>query len=81
MSVRLYDSAWVVVEGIERPLVVRRDVKNATVFHVGEFQYDVDGRPLRSSAGAPEILKLHSLQSAQEAGLSISYERKIDLGT
>ncbi len=75
MAIRLYESAWVRVQGIEEPLQVRRDPKNAAAFNVGDYQYDIDARPLRGAVGAPEILSVLSLQSVREAGLATSYNR------
>jgi hypothetical protein len=75
MTIRLYDSAWVAVEGVERPLQVVKDTRNPAAFNVGNFQYDIDGYPLRPEDTAPRITKLHTLQSAREAGLSTEYRR------
>lgn len=73
MGIRLYDSAWVVLDGIDGPVQVRRDRRDAGAFNVGDFQYDIDGRPLKTSAAAPRIAMVHNLQTAREAGLSTSY--------
>ena len=78
MGIRLYDSAWVVLDGHPEPLQARKDRTNAAAFNVGEYQYDIDGRPLRTYPNAPAILTLHSLQSAREAGLRTAYDRDID---
>jgi len=78
MGIRLYDSAWVAVEGIKEALQVRKDGRNPAAFNVGDFQYDIDGRPLTSASEAPQILQLHSLQSAKEAGLQVRYDRDVD---
>ena len=69
MSIRLYDSVWVDLEGRAEPVQVRRDPKNLAAFNAGEFQYDIDGRPLSSTIDTPKIVRLHSLQSARDAGL------------
>ena len=80
VSTRLYDTAWVSVEGIEHPLQVQKDRRNPAAFIVGDYSYDIDGRPLASQgplalqATAPKILNLHSLQSAREAGLRINVD-------
>ena len=76
MSTRLYDTAWVSVEGVEQPLQVQKDRRNPAAFIVGDYSYDIDGRPLALQGAAPKILNLHSLQSAREAGLRIN----IDVG-
>lgn len=73
MAIRLYESAWVRTEGGDRPLQVYRDRKNAAAFNVVTHQYDIDGRPLRVSGQAPEIVSVLSLQAAREAGLSTAY--------
>ena len=78
MGIRLYDSAWVMLEGVPEPLQVSKDRLNAAAFNVGDFQYDIDGRPLKSNLQAPAIVSLHSLQSAKEAGLRTTYARDID---
>ena len=78
MSIRLYDSAWVIVENGQEPLQVHKDGRNPAAFNVGEYQYDIDGRALSTSTGAPLIVSLHSLQSAKEAGLRTAYNRDID---
>ncbi len=78
MGIRLYDSAWVVVEGREQPLQVFKDKRNPAAFSVGDFQYDIDGRPLSATSGTPAITGLHSLQSAKEAGLRTEYDRDND---
>jgi hypothetical protein len=78
MAFRLYDSAWVELEGQGAPVQVFKDRKNPAAFNVGEYQYDVDGRPLKSMIDAPVIVRLHSLQSARDAGLSTQYRREVD---
>jgi len=75
MPIRLYDSAWVRLEGMGEDLQVQKDDKNPAAFNVGDFQYDIDARPLRGTDGAPSIVFIHSLQSAREAGLSTQYRR------
>ena len=77
MAIRLYDSAWVRVEGNDQPLQVVRDPKNPAAFNIGDFQYDIDARPLRGPDSAPTITMICSLQSAREAGLSTAYKRDV----
>lgn len=77
---RLYETAWVQVEGIEQPLQVFKDRANPAAFNVGDFQYDIDGRAFRTSPDAPRILRILSLQEAKEAGLRQDYNRDISLG-
>ena len=74
MNIRLYDSAWVELEGMHQPVQVRRDLKNLAAFNAAEFQYDIDGRPLAKQAIGPKIVRLHNLQSARDAGLPMTYE-------
>ncbi len=74
MTIRLYDSVWVELEGGVEPLQVARDRKNLAAFNVGDFQYDIDGRPLKTARGAPCIVRMHSLQSARAAGLPTRYD-------
>ncbi len=73
MAIRLYQSAWVLIEGDDKPLQVQRDRKNAAAFNVGDYQYDIDGRRLRASDPAPAIVAVLSLQAAREAGLATDY--------
>ncbi len=75
MAIRLYDSAWVRLEGRDDNQQVRKDSRNPAAFNVADYQYDIDGRPLRASDTAPAIVLVHSLQSAREAGLSTTYRR------
>lgn len=77
MANRLYDSAWVRVEGNDQPQQVRRDRKNLAAFNVGDHQYDIDGRPLRSMDEVPLIVGVLSLQAVREAGLTTEYTREI----
>jgi hypothetical protein len=79
MSIRLYESAWVDLEGHERPLQVHKDARNPAAFNVGDFQYDIDGRPLDMSVGAPKILGIYNLQAAKEAGLKADYRPSSDI--
>jgi hypothetical protein len=78
VGLRLYDSAWVTVETQDAALQVHKDRKNPAAFNVGDFQYDIDARPLLSSVGAPNITGLLSLQKAREAGLNTAYNWDAD---
>ena len=75
MAIRLYDSAWVRIEGSDDALQVQKDIKNPAAFNIGDHQYDIDARPLRLADGVPAIVFIHSLQSAREAGLSTQYRQ------
>ena len=78
MTIRLYENAWVELDGQGRSLQVFKDRKNPAAFNIGEYQYDIDGRPLKSTVDAPTIVRLHSLMTARNAGLSIQYNRDVD---
>lgn len=77
---RLYESAWVLIEGHEQPLQVSRDRSNAAVFNVGDWQYDIDARPFKTNPDAPPVVKILSLQAAREAGLRQDYNKDITIG-
>ena len=69
MSFRLYDSAWVRVDGIEDPVQVRKDPRLLGTFLVAGNSYDIDARPVDRLAGAPTIASILSIQAVREAGL------------
>ncbi len=73
MAIRLYESAWVRIEGTDEPLQVQRDRKNPAAFNVDDYQYDIDAHPLRRADEAPAAVAILSLQSAREAGLATQY--------
>ena len=73
MAIRLYDSAWVNLEGGAEPQQVRKDRKNAAAFNIGGYLYDIDGFAMNGQVGAPRIVLVHNLQSAKEAGLRMDY--------
>ena len=73
MTFRLYESAWVAVDGIAEPQQVHRDAINRAAFNIGSFQYDIDARALDKDA--PRILSLLTLQDVREARLSNQYGR------
>ncbi len=74
---RLYDSVWVEVEGRADAVQASKDRRNPAAFNVGDYQYDIDGRPLGSLTEAPRIVRIHSLESARAAGLAINYNRDV----
>ncbi len=78
---RLYETAWVEIDGQDMPAQVHRDRVNAGAFNVGDFQYDIDGRPLRTSPDAPKLVRILSLQAAREAGLRQDYNQDRLYGT
>ena len=77
---RLYESAWVLIEGQEQPVQVSRDRNNAAAFNVGDWQYDIDARPFKTNPDAPRLVKILSLQAAREAGLRQDYNKDITIG-
>lgn len=75
---RLYDSAWVRVEGREdQPIQAYKNTRNAALFDIGGFQYDIDGRGSPAASGAPRLLALLSLTEVREQGLASGYDRDI----
>ena len=75
MSFRLYESAWVRVDGREEPLQAHKHPSDAGVFVVGDHLYDVDARPAAADMAAPALLSILSLDSIRSAGLSSGYNR------
>lgn len=73
MTIRLYDSAWVILREFDTPQQVRKDPANPAVFRVGDHRYDIDGRAFFLTETVPEILQMLSLQAAREYGLSTQY--------
>lgn len=78
MSFRLYESAWVMVEGVEAPCQVHKDTVNLAAFNINGYQYDIDARVLPASSGAPPILRILSIQDAKEVGLRSHYSGDIE---
>jgi len=71
MSIRLYDTAWIELEGRAEPVQVRRDAQRHDVYHVGDHAYDIDGRAAPAASASPRILRVLSLQSVREVGLTL----------
>ena len=71
MSIRLYDTAWIELEGQVEPVQVRRDALRHDVFRVGDHAYDIDGRVHASATASPRIVRTLSLQSVREGGLTM----------
>ena len=78
MSFRLYDSAWVRIEGVEDPVQVRKDRQAPGVFIAAGHAYDIDARPLPASNAAPKLLAILSIQAVHEAGLRSGYGGRPD---
>lgn len=77
MSIRLYESAWVTVEGAEEPCQARRDPSSGAVFIVNGHRYDVDARAVAKGEDTPAILSILSLQAMRESGLRSGYDRDV----
>lgn len=77
MSIRLYESAWVTVEGVEEPCQVHRDPSNRAVFIANGHRYDVDARAFSKDGDTPPILSILSLQAMRESGLRSGYNRDV----
>lgn len=73
MSVRLYDSAWIVLRDFESPQQVRKDPRNPAIFNVAGFQYDIDGNSYKRTETVPQIVQMLSMADAQALGLSTQY--------
>ena len=73
MTIRLYDSAWVMLLDFEAPQQVKKDRTHPAVFHIGGFRYDIDGRAVDASPTVPEITRMLNMQTVRELGLSTQY--------
>jgi hypothetical protein len=73
MSIRLYDSAWVLFRDSDVPQQVQKDRTNPAVFLVGNYRYDIDGRPYSGGEAMPDIVEMLSMSSARDRGLPTSY--------
>jgi len=71
MSIRLYDTAWIELEDQAGPVQVRRDTLRHDLFRVGDHAYDIDGRADASAPTSPRIVRVLSLQTVREAGLTM----------
>lgn len=78
MSFRLYESAWVNVDGVDMPCQVHRDPINVAAFIIGDYRYDIDARPLAGAGQTPAIRSILSLQAMREAGLRSNYNRDVE---
>lgn len=79
MSFRLYESAWVRIEGRDEPLQAHKHGTEAGVFVVGDYRYDIDARATAANPAAPPIVSILSLEAVRDAGLRSGYDR--DFGT
>lgn len=71
MSIRLYDTAWIELEGQAEPVQVRRDAQRHDIYRVGDHAYDIDGRATPAAQASPRIMRVLSLQSVREVGLTL----------
>ena len=78
MSLRLYASAWVRVDGIDEPVLVHKDPQRPGAFLIGDHSYDIDARPVMPASGAPAIASILSIQAVHEAGLRNTYDASKD---
>ncbi len=74
---RLYDCAWVRLEGTDAPVQAFKNKRNLALFDIGEHQYDIDGRPAPGNAHAPGLAGLLSLSEIRALGLSVGPDRDI----
>lgn len=74
---RLYDSAWVRVDGSDTPVQAFKNKRNAALFDVGDYQYDIDGRASPSDLATPILRKLLSLSEIRELALSSGITREV----
>jgi len=80
MSFRLYESAWVRVEGHEEPLQAHKHATNAGVFVVGDYHYDIDARAVGADPATPAIVSILNLEAIRDAGLRSGYHRDFSAG-
>jgi hypothetical protein len=73
MSIRLYDSAWVLFRDSEEPRQVFKNRENPALFEAGGYKFDIDGRPFYVTEATPEIVQMLDMRSAQQRGLSTQY--------
>jgi len=73
MSFRLYESAWVRIDGVDEPVQAHKDRHVPGAFLVNGNSYDIDARPVDPASGAPLIRSILSIQAVHEAGLRSHY--------
>jgi len=79
MSIRLYDSAWVMFRDNDQPQQVFKNRTNPAMFEVGGYRYDIDGRPFHFSEACPDIVQILDMRTAQSLGLSTRYTAPKDI--
>ena len=73
MSFRLFESAWVRVEGRDEPVQAQKNPQMLGTFLVGSHSYDIDARPVDPRSVTPAITSILSIQAMHEAGLNSNY--------
>lgn len=73
MTIRLYDSAWVLFRDSDEPRQAFKDRANPALFKVGGYSYDIDGRAFYVTEAVPDILQMLSMADARKLGLSTQY--------
>lgn len=73
MSIRLYDSAWIMFRDSAQPQQVSKNRANPAMFDVGGYHYDIDGKPFFVAEAAPDIVQILNMQAARDLGLSTQY--------
>ncbi len=69
MSFRLYENAWVQIDGVEQPVQAHKDPINRAAFNVGGYRYDIDARAMPGETNAPALVRILSLADIRDAGL------------
>ena len=72
MRFRLYENAWVQIDGVEQPVQAHKDPINRAAFNVGGYQYDIDARAMPGETNAPALVSILSLADIREAGLQMT---------
>jgi len=79
MSIRLYDSAWVLFRDSNEPRQVFKNRSNPAIFEVGGYKYDIDGRAFHFTEATPDIVRILDIRTAQSLGLSTQYSAPRDI--
>lgn len=79
MSIRLYDSAWVMFRDSDQPRQVFKNRSNPAMFEVDGYHYDIDGRPFHFAQTVPDIIQMLDMRTAQGLGLSTQYTAPKDI--
>jgi len=74
---RLYDSAWLRIDGSDAPVQAFKNKRNFALFDIGDHQYDIDGRPAPGTPSAPALVNRLSLSEIRELALSQGATRDV----